>query len=75
MTIENELIERMEALSQMLATMTEQNLIIVQELTRITQTLQKGQEAASNPDAMLQQITELLAPISGEIAAIRQSLE
>ena len=75
MTIENELIERMEALSQMLATMTEQNLIIVQELTRITQTLQKGHEAASNPDAMLQQITELLAPISGEIAAIRQSLE
>lgn len=75
MKIEEELIARMEVLSQMLATMTEQNLTIVQELTRLTQTLQKGQDAASSPDALIQQVNELLAPISREIVAIRQSLD
>jgi hypothetical protein len=75
MNIEEELITRMKSLSMMLEMMTAQNLTITQELSRITQALQKGQDASHNPDLLLQQMNELLAPISGEIAAIRQSLE
>lgn len=75
MSIEDELIARMEGLGQMLATMTEQNLIITQELTRITQALQRGQEAASSPDVIVEQMNKLMEPITCEIAAIRQSLD
>lgn len=75
MNIEDELIVRMEGLGQMLATMTDQNLIITQELTRITQALQRGQEAASSPDVIVEQMNKLMEPITREIAAIRQSLD
>lgn len=75
MNIEDELIARMEGLGQLLATMTEQNLVITQELTRITQALQRGQEAASSPDVIVEQMNKLMEPITHEIAAIRQSLE